>query len=265
MKKSSNRSLTLLLIALSALVIGLPVIILINTTFYPAGDTGPRAAIVDQLGSQYPNPALIDKLTEQLEQYGFGVTVFSGEQVNVDLYRRLPEYGFRLIIFRAHSDLTEDNQETGRTLLYTNEPYSKFKYVQHQLNDRIIPAHAEEDEAVNFALSSRFISEAKQGNFHHSIIIMMGCASLRLPDMAQAFIEKGALAYIGWSGIVTLNHVDDTTPVLIDNLFHSGLNIKESLARTIEGKGVDPYYESFPLYYPYESGDYILSELPEFK
>jgi hypothetical protein len=259
MKRGANKHLTFMLIGLIVMITALPAIIIISLHAGTVKDSLPRAAIIDQLGSQYPNTTLIKKLTQQLEQYGFEVMIFSEEEVTVNLYRRLPEYGFQLIIFRAHSQLTEDNYETGKTLLYTNEPYSKYKYVQYQLSDRIIPAHTEENEAINFSISSDFIAGLEPGSFNQCLIIMMGCASLRIPDMAQAFTDKGALAYIGWSASVTLNHVDETTPVLIDNLFTSGLNIKESLARTIEEKGVDPYHRAFPLYYPYGSGDYLIS------
>jgi hypothetical protein len=259
MKKSGGGLKFPIWIVLLIAILALPTILIFHhyfsTTFYSI----PRAAIIDQLGMQYPNSALIEKLTKQLEQYGFEVTIFGGKDVNVNLYKRLPEYGFHVIIFRTHSDITEENHETGKTLLFTNEPYSKFKYLQHQLNDRIVPANTPDNEDINFAVSSDYISKICSGNFDQSLIIMMGCASLRIPDMAQAFVDKGALVYIGWHAYVTLNYVDDTTPVLLDNLLTSGLSIKESLAKTIKEKEVDPRYGTFPLYYPYESGDCILS------
>ena len=39
-------------------------------------------------------------------------------------------------------------------------------------------------------------------DFDGTVIIMMGCDSLHYTDMATAFVEKGAAAYIGWDASV---------------------------------------------------------------
>lgn len=48
-----------------------------------------------------------------LEAAGFKVDIYEGKEVSVNFYRELPKYGYRLIIFRAHSGLMqrwEDSQ-----------------------------------------------------------------------------------------------------------------------------------------------------------
>ena len=58
-----------------------------------AGSPTPRpktAAIVDQLGLTYPNPAFVQAATDILIQADYTVTYIPGEQVTVELYRNLP-------------------------------------------------------------------------------------------------------------------------------------------------------------------------------
>ena len=38
---------------------------------------------------------------------------------------------------------------------------------------------------------------------------MMGCPCLYFDDLAQAFMEKGASAYLGWDAAVDLSYLDD--------------------------------------------------------
>jgi hypothetical protein len=243
----------------TALLIALPAVLKISSRSGADSDSVPKAAIVDQLGILYPNPELIQGMSEELEACGFNVTVFSKDEVSVDLYSRLPEYDFHLIVFRAHSDIIETDKNTYRTILNTNESYSKYEYTLHQLSDRVISARAIDSEDVNFVISSDFISGFDRNSLDGSVIIVMGCGSLASPDMARAFVDKGALAYVGWNERVSLHHIDDVTLNLLHNLCSNKLSIKESLARTIEEKGVDPEYKSYPLYYPKGGGSYGIS------
>jgi hypothetical protein len=58
----------------------------------PAADStgSPRAAIVDQLSLTEPNPAFTEAATDLLEQAGYAVDYFPGEEVTVEFYRQLP-------------------------------------------------------------------------------------------------------------------------------------------------------------------------------
>jgi hypothetical protein len=51
----------------------------------------------------------VGNVTKELEDYGFEVDVYQGDNITVDFYRRLPTYGYRLIVFRAHSGLLAED------------------------------------------------------------------------------------------------------------------------------------------------------------
>lgn len=47
-------------------------------------------------------------------------------------------------------------------------------------------------------------------------ITMMGCEGLKTKSMAEAFIQKGAKAYIGWDDYVISQYVDEATIKLLE-------------------------------------------------
>ena len=60
-----------------------------------------RAVIVDGIGFTRPNPSFIQGVMEILEDAGLKVDVYVGEDVTIDLLRRIGGYG--LLILRLHS------------------------------------------------------------------------------------------------------------------------------------------------------------------
>ena len=218
-----------------------------------------KAGIVDQLGSTYPNEHFIQDVTQTLESQGFEVVHFGGSEVDVELYRDLPSYGFRLVIFRTHSTvLCGDEPLTGRTYLFTNEPYEVSGYVSHQLAEEIRASNVEEGDPLYYSVGADFISRHSRGHFDEAVIVAMGCASLYSVDMAEAHIGRGATVYAGWNGKVRLDFVDDFTGALVQDMCSPDLTIKEALYKTASEKGADPTYGSVLNYYPADFEDTTL-------
>jgi len=232
----------------------------------PTVEAGVKAAIVDQLYILEPNQDFIDQAKTYLEASGFDVDIYQGKQVSVSFYRQLPKHRYKLIIFRAHSGLMqrqEDSQAVVKeeTYLFTGETYKTTKYVREQLTDQILPAKMVEDEPSVFAINSRFLLASMSGRFEDTAIIMMGCGTTYLSDMAGAFVIKGASSYIGWDSGVALGYVDEATVVLLQNLFVEELTVAEAVAGTMAQEGADPSTGAKLRYYPKESGDQTIKEL----
>ena len=179
----------------------------------------PKAAIVDQLYSLQPNEAFISEVSKELEDYGFEVDLHQGDDVTVNFYRQLPGCDYKLIIFRAHSGLLgREGEIIKRTCLFTNEPYSQTKHVAEQLSDQLAMARIDETHPWVFGIGDEFVTQSMEGEFGNTVIIMMGCSCLYIEDLAQAFIEKGASAYLAWDGNVNLDYVNKATPYLVRQL-----------------------------------------------
>jgi hypothetical protein len=229
-----------------------------------------RAAIVDQLSSLQENEGFVRNVTKELEDYGFEVDLYQGDKITVEFYRQLPTQGYKLIIFRAHSGLlAQDGEVILRTVLFTNEEYSESDYYLEQIYDQLVMGGAGEGYPMMFGITSEFVSAESvvgqatdmEGRFDDTVIIMMGCSGIALPDLAEAFIDKGTSVYLAWDASVNLDYVDRATPYLMRQLCSEKATIKEAVDSTMHVIGPDPEYEAELQYYPSGVGDTTLEEL----
>ncbi|MGB6874298.1 MAG: hypothetical protein WBE46_09275 [Dehalococcoidia bacterium] len=259
-----------LLIALA--IAGVVVFVRIYPMGQPSPDNlgKPRAAIVDQLSSFQENEDFITEVTKELEDYGFAVDLYQGDEITVDFYRGLPTHGYKLIIFRAHSGILEqDGEVVLRTVLFTNEGYSESRHYLEQIYDQLVMGRACEGCPMMFGITPEFISAESvvgqatdmEGRFDDTVIIMMGCSGIYLSDLAGAFVDKGASVYLAWDRSVELYYVDEATPYLMRQLCSGNLPIKEAVDSTMATIGPDPEYSAGLEYYPSRSGDKTLKEL----
>jgi hypothetical protein len=224
-----------------------------------------KAVIVDQLSSVKENETFVANVTQELEDYGFEVDLYQGDNVTVDFYRQLPTHGYKLIIFRAHSGLLAENEVTkDRTVLFTNEEYSQLKHYAEQLDDRLVMARVGEAYPMVFGIPPKFIKESMEGKFDEAAVIMMGCSGLFLRDLAEAFVDKGASVYVAWNGSVELQYVDEATAYLVGQLCSGNMTVKEAVDSTMDIIGPDPEHKAGLEYYPSypsDSGDKTLKQL----
>lgn len=251
-------------IVLVVLILALSGLILFGACSAPSPELETKAAIIDHLYTLQPNPAFIQQTTKELEEFGFEVDVYQADEVTVDLYRKLPTYGYKLIIFRVHSGLLGvDPKVTNRTWLFTAEPYSKTRHVTEQLTDQVTYAKAYDESPWVFAISAKFVTQSMKGQFNNTAIIMMGCDCFHFKDLALAFIQRGASTYIAWDVSVLLDYVDDATIALIEKLCSEEFTVREAVAETMKEKGPDPEHGAVLKYYPPASAGKTLGQLIE--
>jgi len=225
----------------------------------------PKAAIVDHLSLTAPNQTFIQTATNILEQAGFTVDYYKGEEVTVEFYRNLPKHNYRFIILRVHSTAAElQDEEFVETpvCLFTSEPYSTKTYLYEQLTDQIVMvSYTMPQPPYYFGIMPKFVASSMKGEFQNSIIIMMGCEGLNNTKMAEAFLEKGAKVYISWNGMVLASHTDQATMLLLRHLVVEKQTVKQAIDNTMKAVGADPAYKSLLIYYPIEVGDYTIQNI----
>lgn len=263
-KKIFGRRLTKGLVALSLIII----VSIVSYVFYssiflkPSNDnvteTLPRkAAIVDELSLTNPNEATRARQnsTEILEEAGFTVDYYGGDNVTVELYRNLPSQGHGLIIFRVHSGWSNQKH---CLFLFTSEEYDKWKYQDLQLDDQLVRVGVSEELALWFGITPKFVEKSMNGRFQNTIILMMTCTGFIDPKMAEAFVEKGASVYISWTELVDADHNDDATAALLDKLVVKKQTIEQAVNETMKEVGPDPTYGGELRYHPPEKGGYAI-------
>lgn len=188
------------------------------------------AAIIDQLGQESPNPTFVENVTSILKNYGFNVN-YHNESLNVDFFKGLAKYNFGIIILRVHSAQREDNSTVD---LFTSEEFADDKY-RPELEDGLltIGEYLYAPGEHYFTITSRFI-ENLEGRFPKSIVIAMGCWSLkpRCEQMANAFLKKGAKAYIGWTDVVLPQDTDNETLKLLKMLLIEDKPLGDAVSET---------------------------------
>jgi hypothetical protein len=229
------------------------------------------AAIIDQLGSDFLDQYFISKATSALQSQGFNVTYFS-ENLNVDFFRTLASSNYGIIILREHSALRSDGSTVD---LFTSEKYALGAYSaqegQELNNGQLTVAQFYYKQGEYFALSSQFI-ENLQGRFPNSIVVAMGCESLKphAEQLAQAFVSKGVKAFIGWSDIVMPNDTDTETMSFLTTLLLENGTINEALESTKPHSYTGQFsptnstvvtVETQMGAYPKSSGDITISQL----
>jgi len=188
-----------------------------------------KAAIIDQLGEDCSNPDFVANVTNILNATGFTVTYHESKSVNVTFFKELAKYNYGIIILRVHTALRADNSTVD---LFTSEEYAEDKYVAEQENVLLTQGSYLGRPEKFFAVTPGFI-ENLEGRFPRSVVIAMGCWSLKqgCEEMAEAFIKKGAEVYIGWTDTVGSSHTDNETIKLLRMLLEKNETIEDAVYR----------------------------------
>ncbi len=214
-----------------------------------ADDGVKRAVIVDQLSLTNPGPDFISEARGTLAAAGYTVDYIAGENVTVDIYRSLPDRGYDLVLLRVHAGITtEVDEATGERTgteyvsLFTGEAYDEGKYSDEQLN-RLGIARYDENSDPLFGIGPAFVEESMRGDFGGALIVMMGCDGLRSQRTAEAFLDRGASAFVSWSKPISASHTDTATTILLQRLLIDDLPVEEAVSQTAAEVGPDPVYE----------------------
>jgi len=219
-----------------------------------------EAVIIDQLGKEFPNPQFVDNITAILTDAEFNVTYHKSEKLDVNFFKALAKYNYGIIILRVHSALRNDSSTVD---LFTSEQFIEHTHVQELNNGLLVRGVLNYSQAPNeyFGITSTFI-ESLDGTFPKSVVIAMGCWSLKpkCEQMAEAFRRKGAEAYIGWTDLVDVGHTDVETVKLLRMLLKENKTIEEAVNR------ISPDWHFYPLvsklrYYPESAGGLKISSL----
>ena len=176
------------------------------------------------------------------------------EEVTVEFFRKLPKSNCGLYILRVHSAVRNN---TDLIDFFTCEPYQENMYDEY--GDRLsVGWYQWELDKKYFAIGPGFI-EVMDGTFPKSIIIAMGCKSLKYPTMAQAFLNKGAQLYIGWTDDVDAYDSDKITFHLLELLFKYNKTISEAIEEC--NRTPRQYWQSKLDYIPKNVGNKRMSEI----
>ncbi|MEM3922025.1 MAG: hypothetical protein QXG25_03985 [Nitrososphaerota archaeon] len=207
-----------------------------------------RAAIIDGLSEDFPNPRFIEEAKNLLESAGYDVTIFNGSEVNVELFRRLPTMNFTLIIMRLHGGRIQ--QPIGLFIgsgIFA-EPFREDKYEYEFRSGYFLKGVAYAGGREYFVITPHYVLEKFEGRFPGSIVIVLSCYSMWDQVLASAFIERGASAFIGIDQKADISYLDRAGLELV-RYISQGAGAEEAVLRVMEEVGPDPITGARILHY----------------
>lgn len=216
-----------------------------------------NAVIIDQLARDAPNPTFIENVTTILESRGFSIKYYNYTQTNVEFFKGLARSNYGLIILRVHSAMREDNSTVD---LFTSEEWVSGRYPP----ELVVPGNYSYDPRTLYCAITYHFIEKLEGRFPKSIVIAMGCWSLNKTFLAEAFIKKGAKAYIGWTSVVLPKDTDDDTITFLNRLLIQNNTLEDATAY-LEHTYYDPMLKqnvmTSMVFYPLEMRNLTISDL----
>jgi len=193
-------------------------------------------ALIDQLGSAQANPAFADNLSSAAKNAGYSFDYYPTGAASVDFFVNLPDRGYQIIILRTHGTGLVASDPSA---IVTSDQYSSSQHVTDQLTDRVTSVDVHGTRF--FALEPSFVSDVMCGRFSGTLVLAMFCAGTQYLSLARAFVDKGAGAYIGWNGVVTISHADQTFEALV-SLLVEGKPVDKSIQDVTTTVGPDPLH-----------------------
>jgi len=197
------------------------------------GLEAPKAAILDGLYSESPNPAFSQILTNYLSAAGYTVDNFRGENVTIDLLRKIE--GYRVIVLRLHSTL----DSLKNLYVFSGEPYDAAKYLLMPQSVRV--ANTTEGK-MYFAIGIFLLGANKADSLKDSTVILMGCNGTSDAYSINRLFDRGVKIFFGWTGYVDLSHTDEATLALVKALCLEKLSPEQAVQKAMTEVGPDQSY-----------------------
>ena len=203
-----------------------------------------RAAIIDQLYDDLPNPYFQNKTTEYLLTAGYEVDLYTTKDITVDFYKALPSKKYDFIVVRSHSVAAGTVEQSAS--MFTGEIYSESKYIQEQLFRQIgkaVPFVQSEVEEIGwtplvnktyFVVGSKFVDKLMVDNFSGSTIILGGCDTASGNVLAKSLLERGASEIVGWDGLIGSRDNDRAMLALLEKILLEDVPTSKAVEMVME-------------------------------
>lgn len=186
-----------------------------------------------------------------LSLYGYGNVYYeSGLDVSVEFMKKLYQYSVIYII--THGGFVKDNICFALSVEATTDIKNQYDYYLKNKYLAIVFIESPILKKIEpyIAITPSFIREYNAGTFPDSLICIDACHSLEDDTMAQAFIDKGAYTYCGYTDIMRFGY--DAPVEFFENLISEEMNVEEAIDNLSNANNFD--------YYPKNHGDLYLVE-----
>lgn len=173
-----------------------------------------------------------------LSLYGHGnYDCESGLNVSIELMKEL--YKYSVIYMITHGGIIKDNVCFALSVGVTIDIKDQYDY--YFKNQQLVTGFIDGEPYVGITPS--FIRECNSGAFPDSLICIDACHSLENATMTQAFLDKGAYAYCGYT--TTMEFGYDAPVDFFENLISEEMNVEDAIDNLSNANNFD-YYPKNP-------------------
>lgn len=202
-----------------------------------------KAVLIDGIAFTDPNPQFTESVKEILSKANITLDIYEGEEVTIDLLRRIGGYG--LIILRLHSAVDEQH---GLLYIFSAEKFDSEEYVSgYSYEERELGAIREGRTFKNesyFALRADLLGDLGSKGLNGSILILMGCNGTDSQQVINNLFERGVRGIVAWNGYVDLNYTDEIIVELLKVVYESRMDFPEAVRKVMNERGADPFWKS---------------------
>ncbi len=223
MKVSKKTVLILVMVVVASTGLIMAVLRPWTQPVYPeAGCPRGRALLIDALSTEFPNPDLDEFIVKTLEDAGYSVDFYNGSHASLEVFSKLAEY--QVIIIRSHGALDYVKLPSGEEVelqgIVTGLPWNdSYKDLARKMLVAGARPFYNPDKLYLALLPGFFEKEMGERFCPGSVVIVASCFSLSSPDLSLALARKGLSTYIGWTGPVYLDELDESLKMLVELVF----------------------------------------------
>jgi hypothetical protein len=170
----------------------------------------------------------------------------SGLDVSIELMKELYKYSVVYIV--THGGFIKDYLCFALSVRATTDIKDQYDYYFTKPTNKYLTTAFIDGEPY-IGITPSFIRECNSGTFPDSLICIDACYSLQNSTMAQAFLDKGAYAYCGYT--TTMYFIDNTPVDFFENLISEEMSVEDA---------IDNLSNNNFTYYPENHGDLYLVE-----
>jgi hypothetical protein len=196
-----------------------------------------KVGLVDTLAYEYPDSGFVQSIGSAARDAGQGFDYYTPSTLSLDTFVHLPSDGYSVLILRTHIGYSNATTTALQVAITTSEPYDNYRWVNDQVNDRL--ANVDVNGSFYFGLTPLFITQRMCGRFPGTLVLAMGCYAMNSTSIGDAFIQKGASAFVGWKGVVRVDQTDFAFEKLVPLLL-GGHHVDEAV-RGVMGNGPPGY------------------------
>ena len=193
----------------------------------------------DWQGGVFHNPGLFNAIKSDLQSAGYSVSYYKNTQVTISLIETKLDKG--VVFNRGHGGY---DSSTRQVIICSGERWNSSKYQYEQSQGWVVRAWIlHYGQYYDFFTYTPGLISNYYSNLPNSLIYMESCEGLKNSTMANAWLNAGAGAYMGWTKSVLVVDGDAAAEENFHDMCINGLSVCQVVKKGYISAGAKLQYK----------------------